>query len=104
MRAPIVITNVTLVNGIDAPKCVDVPMAGGHIADITRPNELAAVEETRINGEGQFFVPRLWESHTHMMLGSTGVLTTRCRALNEASSSICRVVSQALLMSVAPRM
>ena len=72
MRAPIVITNVTLVNGIDAPKCVDVRMAGGHIADITRPNELAAVDGTRINGDGQFLVPGLWESHTHMMLGIDG--------------------------------
>jgi imidazolonepropionase-like amidohydrolase len=72
MQTSVVISNVTLSDGVEGPQQADVLMQEGRFAAIARPGALAAVDAKQIDGHGKYLVPGLWESHTHMMLGVDG--------------------------------
>ncbi len=72
MKRPIVIENVILIDGVNAPRSADILMEGRRFGAITRPGELDGINGERIKGAGKFLVPGLWESHTHMMMGVDG--------------------------------
>lgn len=73
----ILITNVCLTDGVNAPEVVDVLMADGRFAEFTNPGKLRDTSAEVVSGNGKFLVPGLWESHTHMMMGVDGNLEER---------------------------
>lgn len=84
MKKPVIIANVTIADGIDPPRRADVLMAGGRFAAIARPGELSGVEAERVEGDGKFLVPGLWESHTHMMMGVDGSFEDKVAGVKKA--------------------
>jgi len=84
MHQPILITNVCLVDGINAPKTADVLMEGGRFAAFGRPGELQASGAEIISGQGKYLIPGLWEAHTHLMMGIDGSQTEKVEGVKKA--------------------